>query len=51
MNLADFFTKTLPTKQHEATMPRLVQTTIKNHALHTSGNWHYVAYRRGHLRP
>jgi hypothetical protein len=42
LHLADFFTKTLPTKQHEAIMPRLVQTTTKNHAFHTYADWQYV---------
>jgi hypothetical protein len=49
--LADFFTKTFPTKAHQATMPRLVHIPTSSHALHTSGDWHRVRYKRGRLQP
>ena len=49
--LADFFTKTLPTKAHQAIMPRLVHVPKTSHAMHTSGEWHQVRYKRGRLCP
>jgi hypothetical protein len=47
--LADFFTKTLPTKNHLAMMPRLVHIPSSANAFHTLGGWHHVHYRRGRL--
>ena len=47
--LADFFTKTLPTKNHLAIMPRLVRISSSAKAFHTLGDWHCVHYRRGRL--
>jgi hypothetical protein len=46
LNLADFFTKTLPTKEHRAIMPRLVQSPAKSaNAFLTEKNWHCVRHR------
>jgi hypothetical protein len=51
LNLADFFTKSLPRAIHEAMMERLVITPPIHNALHTSGQWYCATYKNGRLCP
>jgi hypothetical protein len=46
-NLADFFTKTLPPKKHQAAMPRLVLTPQQGQAAQA----HWTVRRKGRNRP
>jgi hypothetical protein len=43
LNLADFFTKTLPCALHQYLMPRLVHSPLHASASHAHGQWHTVA--------
>jgi hypothetical protein len=45
LNLADFFTKTLPCALHQELMPRLVHTPPHASVSHAHGQWHTVARR------
>ena len=44
--LADFFTKTLSVKNHQAMMPRLVRVPGPSEALLTNGGWQIVRRRK-----
>jgi hypothetical protein len=51
LNLADFFTKSLPRAIHEAMIERLVITPKISNAPCTSGQWYRATYQNGKLRP
>jgi hypothetical protein len=51
LNLADFFTKSLPRVIHEAMIERLVTTPKIPNAFYTSGRWYCATYQNGKLRP
>jgi hypothetical protein len=51
LNLADFFTKSLPRAIHEAMTERLVITPKISNAPCTPGQWYRATYQNGKLRP
>jgi hypothetical protein len=50
LNLADFFTKTLPCASHQEMMPRLVHIPPPAQASHANGQWHIATTRRPYSR-
>jgi hypothetical protein len=50
LNLADFFTKTLPCALHQELMPRLVHSPPPSSVSHAQGHWHSVTRRRTYRR-
>jgi hypothetical protein len=51
LNLAAFFTKSLPRAIHEAMIKRLVVTPKIPNAMYTSGQWYCATYHNRKLRP